>query len=444
MGKAARPFPTGHFRLYKTRQTKNDRPLVVQIEYAVKSVAVRRSTGISVKEKDWNPNENKGRGGVRASYGPDYRNINSRLTKSVSEFDSKIAAWCEKHPDRLTVEMMRALLDDHPTTREDKGIDFVSYVSDLLKNELDRNKIGQSVYRNGLSAMKIFREFLKSEKRGTYAPDSIYISEISTELIESHIKWRREIKDNSDDTINHALTPILKGCQQAMVMGYIPVALNAAIQKMRIIKTVSLQKNDESSVKHLSKKELECLIKFYTEDKEARRKEYIEMFLFALYACGLRVIDIITLQWSDIDFDKRTLNKIQVKTKNRNVIPLSDQAMGILEQWKGRYNRFVFGLLDDDFNLDDTDALYRVRNTKTRGINQALNVIGEKLGLSFSLTFHVGRHTFAVLSLNNGMDMTMVSQLLGHSSTEITEKVYAHFIPARLREELSKIKLPSL
>ncbi len=51
MGKAARPFPTGHFRLYKTRQTKNDRPLVVQIEYAVKSVAVRRSTGISVKEK---------------------------------------------------------------------------------------------------------------------------------------------------------------------------------------------------------------------------------------------------------------------------------------------------------------------------------------------------------------------------------------------------------
>nr|WP_301024787.1 site-specific integrase [Muribaculum sp.] len=161
-------------------------------------------------------------------------------------------------------------------------------------------------------------------------------------------------------------------------------------------------------------------------------------------ACGLRVIDIITLQWSDIDFDKRTLNKIQVKTKNRNVIPLSDQAMGILEQWKGRYNRFVFGLLDDDFNLDDTDALYRVRNTKTRGINQALNVIGEKLGLSFSLTFHVGRHTFAVLSLNNGMDMTMVSQLLGHSSTEITEKVYAHFMPARLREELSKIKLPSL
>ena len=118
--------------------------------------------------------------------------------------------------------------------------------------------------------------------------------------------------------------------------------------------------------------------------------------------------------------------------------------MGVLKKWEGRHNRFVFGLLPDDFNLDDTSALYRTRNTKTRGINQALSVVGDKMGLSFGLTFHVCRHTFAVLSLNNGMEMTMVSQLLGHSATEITEKVYAHFIPAKLRTELDKIKLPFL
>ena len=229
-----------------------------------------------------------------------------------------------------------------------------------------------------------------------------------------------------------------------MIEGYISAPLNSALQKMRLVKTVSLQKKDESSVKHLSKKELENLIDFYNKDTEERRKEYIEMFLFALYACGLRIIDVITLQWSDIDLDRKTLNKIQVKTKNRNIIPLSDQAMGIIDKWRGRYDRFVFGLLPDDFNLDDGDALYRIRNTKTRGVNQALNVAGEKIGLSFTLTFHVARHTFAVLGLNNGMEMTMVSQLLGHSSTEITEKVYAHFIPARLREEISKIKLPFL
>ena len=81
---------------------------------------------------------------------------------------------------------------------------------------------------------------------------------------------------------------------------------------------------------------------------------------------------------------------------------------------------------------------------RQKGINQSLTVIGEKLEMPFDLTFHVARHTFAVQSLNNGVPMTMVSQFLGHSSTEITEKGYAHFIPAKMLDELSKISLPSL
>ena len=91
-----------------------------------------------------------------------------------------------------------------------------------------------------------------------------------------------------------------------------------------------------------------------------------------MYACGLRFVDVMTLQWSDIDLEKRTLNKIQVKTKNRNVIPLSDQAVSILTRWKEKdlNTRFVFDLLPENFNLDDTEALYKSRNSKTKGINQ--------------------------------------------------------------------------
>ena len=444
MGKYSRPYPTGHYRLYKTSNSKPDKALSVQIEYAAKSVAVRRSTGISVKEKDWNPNENKGRGGVRASYGQDYRNVNNRLSKRLDEMDAKIAEWCTKHPGQITVDIVRALLDDSPTTRDDKGIDFSDFVTTNLKNELERNKIGISVYKNGVSVMNIFGMFLKAEKLGTYAPDKIYVSEITTAIIDRYIQWRREFKHNSDDTINHALTPILKGCQLAMIQGYIPANLNAAIQQMRIVKTKSLQTDNSSKIKHLSKTQLVQMIEFYHNDTEVRRREYVEMFLFAMYACGLRLVDILTLQWSDISLTNETLNKIQVKTRNRNVIPLSEQAIEILEQWKGKHERFVFGLLPDNFNLDDSASLYTNRTNTTKCINQALAVVGKKIGLPFDLTFHVSRHTFAVHSLNNDIQLSMVSQLLGHSSTEITEKVYAHFVPAKLRDELLKVELPSL
>ena len=444
MGKAARPYPTGHFRLYKTNRAKDGQELVIQMEYTVKSVAVRRSTGFSATEKDWNPKENSGRGGVRASYGPDYRNINNRIVKRVNELDAKIADWCDKHPNQITVDVVRDFLDDKPTTRDDKGIDFSTFVTDNLKKEYERNKIGISVYKNGLSGMNIFRMFLKAEELGTYACDKIYVSEISTDIIDRYIKWRREFKGNSDDTINHALTPILKGCQQAAIQGYIPPSLNAAIQGMRIIKTTSLQNDNSSQIKHLTKEQLDKLVKFYHEDVEDRRKEYIEMFLFALYACGLRLVDIFTLQWSDIDLKQKTLNKIQVKTRNRNIIPLTEQAIEVLKKWEGRYDRFVFGLLPDDFNLDESQALYKHRNNVTKCINQSLIVVGNKITLPFDLTFHVARHTFAVQSLNNGVPMTMVSQLLGHSSTEITEKVYAHFMPATMMDELLKMDLPRL
>lgn len=444
MGKLSRPYPTGHLRLYKTSKSKADKPLSVQIEYAAKSVAVRRAIGMTVKEKDWNPNENKGRGGVRASYGQDYRNVNNRLAKHLDDMDARIAEWCVKHPNQITVEIVRAFLDGLPVTRDDKGIDFSDYVTANLKNEFERNKIGISVYKNSMSGMNIFGRFLKAENLGTYAPDKIYVSEISTDIIERYIKWRREFKKNSDETINHSLTPILKGCQLAMIQGYIPATLNAAIQQMRIIKTKSLQNDDSSNIKHLSKEQLVKLMEFYRHDKEPRRREYVEMFLFAMYACGLRLVDILTLQWSDISLTSKTLNKIQVKTRNRNVIPLSDQAIEILEMWKGRHDRFVFGLLPDDCNLDDSETLYANRNNITKCINQALTVIGTKMKLPFEFTFHVSRHTFAVHSLNNGMQLTMVSQLLGHSSTEITEKVYAHFVPTKLRDELLKIDLPRL
>lgn len=444
MGKTSRPFPTGHFRLYKTKRVNQDKAFPVQIQYSVNSVAVRRNTGYSVTEADWNPNENKGRGGVRPSYGRDYRLVNSKLMRMAEKTEEDLATYCERHGGRLTVAVVRDIMDGKPAARMDMGQDFAEYTVRLLRSEYDRKKIGISVLKNGESGMRMFGEFLRWKGLGTYQPDKIYLSEITPSLVEKYICWRKNDKHNGDATINHSLTPIIKSVERASVEGYVPVSAYNTIRQMRIVTSRSLQNDEDECVRYLSVEQIRQLIDFYNEDKEPRRKEYIEMFLFSLYACGLRIIDILTLQWSNINMERRTISKIQVKTKNRNVIPLSDKAASILNDWRSRYpgNRFVFGLIPNDFNLDDSEQLYRIRNTKTRGINQALLVVGRSLNLPFELTFHVARHTFAVQSLNQGISMPVVSQLLGHNSTEITERVYAHYLPATLAEQLNKIKLP--
>ena len=83
---------------------------------------------------------------------------------------------------------------------------------------------------------------------------------------------------------------------------------------------------------------LEELLKFYENDTEPRRKEYIEMFLFAFHACGLRMVDVMTLEWKHINFEKKELKKVLIKTmkyqKQRHTIPLTETAEKILLEQK--------------------------------------------------------------------------------------------------------------
>ena len=123
------------------------------------------------------------------------------------------------------------------------------------------------------------------------------------------------------------------------------------------------------------------------------------------------------------------------------MIPLTEPALNILHCWQKKRDgcRYVFDLVKDDLNLDDAEALYKARNNATKCINQSLAVVGEQIGLPFSLSMHCARHSFAVFALNKGLSMSVVSRLLGHSSTDVTEKVYARFLPETLSNEVARL-----
>ena len=397
---------------------------------------------ISVTVDDWNPKGNNGRGEIRATF-PDSVRFNKLLLTKVNNVDAGLNEYNQKFPGQVNEDVIASYLDDNPLTRRDRGEDFIAFAEKRLAIEYDLNKIGYSRFKNGKSAMTIFRQFLVATGKGTYREDSIYVGEISVELIDKYIRWRRAFKNNTDQTINHALTPILKACDSACTAGYIDREVNAEIQDMRIQEKASLEAEGEKEFdgNYLTKDQLRQLVEFYEKDKEPRRKEFIEMFLFAFHACGLRIVDVMTLQWGHIDFDKKELNKVLVKTNHRHKIPLTEPAIRILKKWQhmGRRKKYVFDLVKDELSLNDAESLYKARNNATKCVNQALNVIGLKLDLPFTLSFHSSRHTFAVLALNDGLSMTVISRLLGHGSTDVTEKVYAKFLPQTLTAEVERL-----
>ena len=199
-----------------------------------------------------------------------------------------------------------------------------------------------------------------------------------------------------------ALTPILKACAYASEMGMMEPAVNARIQDMRIVSKVSLSEEEaEFDGKSLSKEQMLSLLEYYKTCLEPRRKEFLEMFLFAFHACGLRVVDVMTLQWKHIDFSRKELRKIMIKTNKRHMIPLTEPALHILQRWQEKRAgcRYVFDLVKDNLDLDDSEALYKARNNATRCINQSLAVVGEQIRLPFSLSMHAARHIIPSYSL---------------------------------------------
>ena len=396
MGRPKRLYPLGKYRLRTPKESDKNKAYPIELEYTWNRQIIRKTTNVFVKETDWNQNGNQGRGEIRVSYGSEYKRLNQLLLARVERIDSMLAEYNEKHPNQITADIISGFLADKPLTRPDQGKDFVEFTLERLYSEYSRNKIGRSRYENGKSGMNIFQTFLRSTKQGTYRTDSIYVGDITPELLDAYILWRREIKQNSDATINHSLTPILKACAYACEMGMLEPSVNARIQDMRIITKVSLSEEEsEFDGKSLNKEQLLALLEYYKTCPEPRRKEFLEIFFFAFHACGLRVVDVMTLQWGHINFEKKELRKIMIKTNKRHVIPLTEQAISILRQWQEKREgcKYVFNLVKEELDLDDAEALYKARNNATKCINQSLVVVGEQIGLPFNLSMHVARHS---------------------------------------------------
>lgn len=135
-------------------------------------------------------------------------------------------------------------------------------------------------------------------------------------------------------------------------------------------------------------------------------------FLFACMA-GLRWCDINAMKWGDIKQDGKhyKLTFRQQKTKSVEYLPLSEQAVEILGKFENSEEK-VFG------NLSYTTYGY-----------YKLQKWGIKAGIEKDITFHIARHTFATLLLNNGTDIYTVSKLLGHKSLQTTQ-IYAKIVDA--------------
>lgn len=427
MGRVKASKLTGKFYLRKDRKPDANGKLPIYLEYVMGTKHARTETGVWIEEAYWDE-ANKA---VSRKH-PQSARLNNQLEQKRRSIDEQIYEFTQKN-SRLTIDNLRAIVQGRPNGKLAKT-DFVNYAIETIEQEYKLGKVGVSVRDNAYCSLHKFRQFLMDYQK----EDSIYVSEVTVDLIKEYIFWRQR-QGNINATINKTITPIIKAARRAVLDKLLDASVAGAIAQLYLPTKKELgDEEEDEEVHYLTEEQMAAFVSLYNNVKYPRTKDYMDMFLFSFNACGLRISDIITLEWRNIDFEKRELKKILYKGDVPHTIFLNDNAIKILERWKGKSvsDRFVFGLLPDDFDLRDKEERKRQRLNKNRAILTSLKTLGDKIGLPFNLTMHVARHTFAVWALNRGVDVHKISRLMGHSSVMVTEKVYAKFMPKTLEQEV--------
>ncbi|MGL4522481.1 MAG: site-specific tyrosine recombinase/integron integrase [Bacilli bacterium] len=145
-----------------------------------------------------------------------------------------------------------------------------------------------------------------------------------------------------------------------------------------------------------------------------------------LYATGLRVSELVGLNIENIDWDVGTIYVLGKRQKERYV-PFGDYANMALRYYV-ESGRKTYTTENSALFLN-----HRGKRLTTRGVRVILNSIVEKTALGRRVSPHVMRHTFATHLLNEGADLRIVQEFLGHENLSTTQ-VYTHVTKERLKE----------
>ena len=434
MGRVARKYPTGRFFLRTPAKVDEGKLYPIYLCYFCCGKKIRQSISIMAMIKDWNQDANHGIGELRASYGSDYKKKNQQLQKLLRIVDGNIFDYVEQNGE-ISPDIIQGFIcgDDRPM-RADKGQNFVAYALDVLGKQYKGHKIKISTYDNSVSILNQFTNFL-SEKEGEKGCE-LYVGNITEELVRDFVTWGLG-RGRKTNTVKKYLELICKICRCASEEGLLCKASAQLIADIEMDE--SLDEDDNRTIKYMTIEEIGRLANINPDSLSKRHLEVLDMVLFAIYACGLRVSDIITLRWSNIIWNKQVLRKKIMKTRRYTEIPLNHDALEILSKWKDRHKVFIFGLLDDGFDLRDEEKLKVRRNSITSSINKSLKKISEIAQLNKKVTTHYARHSFGVLALEQGLPTTMISKLMAHKTTYVTEDIYADYLPNSKKEAVNKL-----
>ena len=199
-------------------------------------------------------------------------------------------------------------------------------------------------------------------------------------------------------------------------------------------KLVATPKLEKKLPVHLSIEEAVRFIE--SPDPETDLGKRDRAMLELMYATGVRVAELTTLNLADVDF-RNQLVRVTGKRRKQRIVPFGDPAGAAIRNYLDVRDRF---LLNAPVSKRDEEALflnYQGTRITTRSVGRMVEKYIRICAGMHNISPHALRHSFATHLLDSGADLRDIQELLGHARLSTTQ-IYTHVSMEKLIEVYDK------
>lgn len=234
------------------------------------------------------------------------------------------------------------------------------------------------------------------------------------------LKFISSLKDLSPASVSHMISTL-----KTFYSYYIK------IDKIKVNPTDALKspKLGLHLPEYLTEDEIDKLLDIEVIDPfSARNKAILEL----MYATGLRISEVISLEFKNIDMEE-CIVRVMGKGSKERIVPINDYALKALNTYIEEYRPLMIKK-----EINNYIFLNNHGNQMTRqGVFKMIKQECLKKGIKKDISPHTIRHTFATHLLLNGADLRIIQELLGHSDISTTQ-IYTHLTNEELYNDYKK------
>lgn len=219
--------------------------------------------------------------------------------------------------------------------------------------------------------------------------------------------------------------------RMSALRGYYDYLLRQRLVQTNVFRLMSSPKQDKKLPEVLYVDEVIRLL-----DANAKREDELairdQAILELLYASGVRASELISICPIDIDFRGRAIRVVGKGNKQR-LVPFNSSAAEAIRVYQKELRPKLLPRNHTGRRPMELFLSAQGKKLTVGGLEYILKQVEEKTGIYLGLHPHELRHSFATHLLDNGADLKMIQEMLGHSTIDTTQ-VYTHVSEKRMAE----------